>query len=153
MPRENSTPSTSLSTLKMSGMAKWVHPLRLDHPGVPDNGRAFEEVLMNDIASRPNDTSSATAPGRLLVGLLGPQLAVLLDPNQLKATQANTHRPSSDAEGATARDYWQGWLLYEKKHKPSAARAPPKRGPATKLARLKTKCPRETMRPPLHRLP
>ena len=77
--------------------------------GVPDNRRAFEEVLLDDIPS----TNSTTAPGSLFGGLLGPQLAALLDPNQLKATQANTRRPTWDGEGATARDYWRDWLLYE----------------------------------------
>ena len=75
--------------------------LKVRQSGVPDNGRAFKEVLLDDIPL----TNSTTAPGSLLAGPLGPQLAALLDPNQLKATQANTHRPTWDGEGATVRQY------------------------------------------------
>ena len=50
---------------------------------VPDNGRAFEEVLLDDMPL----TNSTTAPGSLWAGPLGPQLAASSDPNELKATQ------------------------------------------------------------------
>ena len=56
--------------------------LKVRPSGFPDNGRAFEKALLVAIPS----TNSTTAPGGLLAGLLGPQLAALLDPNQLKAT-------------------------------------------------------------------
>ena len=74
---------------------------------VVDNGRPFEEVLLDDIPS----TKSRTAPCSLLTGLLGPQLLPLLDSNHLKSTQASTQRPSWDRGGATARNYWQHWLF------------------------------------------
>ena len=117
--------------------------LKVRPSGVPDNGRAFEEVLLNDIPS----TNSSTAPGSLLAGLLGPQLAAILDPNQLKATQANTHRPTWDGEGATARDYWQDWLLYENnvnhmQHEHLQKEALPQSLPASRQNVLRKRCTR-----------
>ena len=102
-------PFAFLDYLENVGDGKVGVSLKVRPSGVPDNGRAFEEVLLDNIPS----TNSTTAPGSLLAGLLGPQLTALLDPNQLKATQANTHRPTWDGEGASARDYWRDWLLYE----------------------------------------
>ena len=107
--RDKFDPFASLDYLENVGDGEVGVFLKVRPTGVPDNGRAFEEVLLNNIPS----TKSTTAPGCLLVGFLGPQLAALLDPNQLKATQANTHRPTPNVEGATARDHWRDWLLYE----------------------------------------
>ena len=94
-------PFAFLHYLKNVGNGEVRVSLKGRPSGVLDNGTTFEEVLLNDIPS----TNSTTASGSLLAELLGPQLAALLDPNQLKATQAKTHCPSWDGEGATARDY------------------------------------------------
>ena len=107
--RDKFDPFAFLDYLENVGDGEVGVSLKVRPSEVPDNGRAFQEVPLDDIPS----TNSTTAPGSLLARLLGPQLAALLDPNQLKATQADNYRPTWDGEGATARNYWRDGLLYE----------------------------------------